>query len=88
MSSDALENLGHEERRFAPSEVFVAGANVSGADYVEADGDRLGFWAARARELEWVVPFTEVLDWSGAPFARWFVGGSLNVAVNCLIFDW
>ena len=84
MSSDALENLGHEERRFAPSESFVAGANVSGADYVAADEDRLGFWAAAARELEWVVPFEEVLDWSGAPFARWFADGSLNVSVNCL----
>ena len=84
MSSDALENLGHEERRFAPSEEFVLGANVSGGEYVEAEGDRLGFWGARGRELEWVVPFEEVLDWSGAPFARWFADGSLNVSVNCL----
>ncbi len=49
-----------------------------------ADADRLGFWAEQARTLDWFEPFDEVLDWSEAPFARWFVGGKLNVSHNCL----
>ena len=42
------------------------------------------FWAAQANRLSWATPFTEVLDWSEAPFAKWFVGGKLNVAYNCV----
>ena len=52
--------------------------------YDEAAADRLGFWAEQAGHLSWAEPFTEVLDWSGAPFAKWFVGGKLNVAYNCV----
>ncbi|MBL7660483.1 acetyl-coenzyme A synthetase, partial [Escherichia coli] len=40
--------------------------------------------AKQANRLSWTTPFTEVLDWSGAPFAKWFVGGELNVAYNCV----
>ena len=46
--------------------------------------DRLAFWAKQANRLSWATPFTEVLDWSEAPFAKWFVGGKLNVAYNCV----
>ncbi|HAN70689.1 MAG TPA: hypothetical protein DCQ36_03745, partial [Actinobacteria bacterium] len=46
--------------------------------------DRLGFWAEQARHLTWAQPWSEVLDWSDAPFAQWFVGGRLNVAYNCV----
>ena len=42
------------------------------------------FWAKQANRLSWATPFTEVLDWSEAPFAKWFVGGKLNVAYNCV----
>jgi len=52
--------------------------------YDEADADRLAFWATQANRLSWNTPFTEVLDWSGAPFAKWFGGGKLNVAFNCV----
>ena len=52
--------------------------------YREASEDRLAFWANQASRLCWATPFTEVLDWSQAPFAKWFVGGTLNVAYNCL----
>lgn len=52
--------------------------------YDRADADRLGFWAEQADRLHWDTPFGEVLDWSGAPFAKWFVGGKLNVAYNCV----
>ena len=58
--------------------------NVSAGIYAEADQDRLGFWAAAARRLSWAQDFTEVLDWSNPPFARWFADGKLNVAYNCV----
>jgi acetyl-CoA synthetase len=44
----------------------------------------LAFWAEQARRLSWETPFTEVLDWSQAPVAKWFGGGKLNVAYNCV----
>src|SRR4029079_2610989 len=50
----------------------------------EAEEDRLAFWEKQANRLSWQTPFSEVLDWSEAPFAKWFVGGKLNVAYNCV----
>ncbi len=81
---EALENLLVENRQFPPSPDFAAQANAQGAMYDEAAGDRLAFWARQAERLAWAEPFEEVLDWSRAPFARWFVGGRLNVAYNCV----
>ncbi|NMD55710.1 MULTISPECIES: acetate--CoA ligase [Tsukamurella] len=70
---------------YPPSAEFAAQANTHGRDlYDRADADRLGFWAEQANRLHWDTPFGEVLDWSGAPFAKWFVGGELNVAYNCV----
>ncbi|HEX5200894.1 acetate--CoA ligase [Paractinoplanes rhizophilus] len=82
--SETLSNLLHEERRFAPPEAFAAAANVTATAYQEAAADRLAFWATQARRLTWATPWSEVLDWSAAPVARWFVGGRLNVAYNCV----
>ncbi|MGC0327489.1 acetyl-CoA synthetase [Streptomyces sp. SAI-170] len=48
------------------------------------DDDRLAFWAEQAARLDWDTGWDEVLDWSDAPFARWFTGGKLNVAYNCV----
>ena len=82
---DAFENLLHEDRRFAPSVEFAANAVVTGADYAEADADRPAFWARQARELlTWDQDFTQALDWSTPPFAKWFVGGKVNAAYNAL----
>ena len=51
----------------------------------QAQADRLGFWETQARELvSWDTEWSQVLDWSDPPFARWFVGGELNVAYNCV----
>ncbi|MGN6127640.1 MAG: acetate--CoA ligase [Humibacter sp.] len=85
MSSDTIDNLLHESRRFAPDPEFVANA-VAGAElYEEAAKDRLAFWANQSRELlHWHKPFTRTLDWSNPPFAKWFDDGELNVAYNCL----
>lgn len=69
---------------YPPSADFAAAANASAALYDEAEADRLAFWAKQANRLSWETPFTEVLDWSQAPFAKWFVGGKLNVAYNCV----
>lgn len=82
---DALENLLHENRKFAPSEDFAANAVVGAEVYAEADADRPAFWAKQARELlTWDKDFTQALDWSDAPFAKWFVGGEVNAAYNAL----
>jgi acetyl-CoA synthetase len=81
---EAIENLGHEDRVFPPTPDFAAQANASSAMYDDAAADRLAFWADQAASLHWAEPFTDVLDWSKAPFARWFVGGKLNVAYNCV----
>ncbi|NTY59634.1 acetate--CoA ligase [Mycolicibacterium sphagni] len=69
---------------YPPSADFAAAANATAALYDEAEADRLAFWAEQANRLSWETPFTEVLDWSQAPFAKWFVGGKLNVAYNCV----
>ncbi|GAB2645478.1 acetate--CoA ligase [Prescottella soli] len=69
---------------YPPSAEFAATANAGPELQAEADRDRLAFWDAQARRLDWATPWTEVLDWSDAPVAKWFVGGSLNVAYNCV----
>ena len=69
---------------YPPSAEFAAEANATEAMYDQAESDRLEFWATQANRLSWETPFTEVLDWSEAPFAKWFVGGKLNVAYNCV----
>ena len=69
---------------FPPNEAFTAQAVGQASLYDEADADRLAFWAKQARErLTWGKDFDDVLDWSDAPVAKWFVGGELNVAYNC-----
>jgi acetyl-CoA synthetase len=69
----------------APDPEFAAGAVAQPDLYDRAAADRLGFWGEQAREhVTWDRDFEEVLDWSNAPFAKWFVGGTLNVAVNCV----
>ncbi|MBK5216017.1 MAG: acetate--CoA ligase [Propionibacteriales bacterium] len=84
MSEDAISNLANETRHFDPPAEFAANANVTAQVYDEAEADQLGFWAKQAERLDWGTPFTEVLDWSNPPFAKWFVGGKLNAAYNCV----
>jgi acetyl-CoA synthetase len=84
MSQETLENLLREERRFPPSEEFSAQAVAKAELYDEAAADRLAFWDRQARALTWATPWAQTLDWSEAPFAKWFVGGTLNVAYNCV----
>src|SRR5215207_4658033 len=79
-----MSNLMHETRRFPPPEELAAEANATASLYDEAAADRLGFWDKQAQHLSWAKPWDEVLDWSNPPFAKWFVGGTLNVAYNCV----
>ncbi|EID54711.1 acetate--CoA ligase [Saccharomonospora xinjiangensis] len=82
--SPALDNLLTESRTFPPSEEFAATANATEQWYTDADADREAFWGKQAERLHWDTKWSKVLDWSGAPFAKWFVGGKLNVAYNCV----
>jgi acetyl-CoA synthetase len=83
-SDTTLSNLLREERRFEPTPEFAADANAGADVYDRARADRLGYWAAEAERLSWARKWDEVLDWSNPPFAKWFVGGELNVAYNCV----
>ena len=66
-----------------PPRTWPRQANAQPGIYAEADADRIGFWEAQARDLEWAKPWSTALEWD-LPFAKWFVGGTLNVAVNCV----
>jgi acetyl-CoA synthetase len=81
---ETLANLLSEDRTFPPSPEFAVQANVTAAAYEEAAADRLAFWEAQARRLDWSKDWDRVLDWDNPPFAKWFTGGELNVAANCL----
>ncbi|MGV8880991.1 MAG: acetate--CoA ligase [Rhodoglobus sp.] len=85
MTTNSIDSLLHETRRFPPPPEFAAGAVTEPGIYAEAKADRLEFWAKQAREqLYWHKPFTQTLDWTNPPFAKWFADGELNVAYNCL----
>ncbi|MDB5101229.1 MAG: acs, partial [Cyanobacteria bacterium RYN_339] len=79
-----------ETRQFPPPPAFAEQAHVGSMAEYEALRDAAAkdpdaFWGERANELlTWQQPFTQVLDWSEAPFAKWFTGGKLNVSANCL----
>jgi acetyl-CoA synthetase len=74
-----------EQETFPPPEDFRERAVYSDPSiYDEAEADPEGFWARQAEELHWFHKWDRVLDWSNPPFAKWFVGGQLNVSYNCL----
>jgi acetyl-CoA synthetase len=84
MSDTASETGTAEVNTFPPSPELAGQANVGPEVYEEAERDRPAFWAKAAERLTWSRKWDEVLDWSNPPFAKWFVGGKLNVAYNCL----
>ncbi|MFW6868664.1 acetate--CoA ligase [Nocardioides sp. CPCC 206347] len=81
---ETLANLSREERRFEPPAELAANANVKADAYDAAAADREAFWATQADRLDWATKWDQVLDWSNAPFAKWFVGGKINAAYNCV----
>ncbi|HVT40892.1 MAG TPA: acetate--CoA ligase [Gemmatimonadaceae bacterium] len=79
-----IDVLLTENRRFAPPDAFRAAANVRTTALAdEAARDPEAYWARMAGELEWIRPWSRVLEWE-PPHARWFSGGQLNVATNCI----
>ena len=79
-----IDALLQEDRRFPPPEEFAAKATVRDASvYDEAEKDYEGFWAQFAEELDWFKKWDTVLEWD-PPHAKWFSGGRINVAYNCL----
>jgi acetyl-CoA synthetase len=83
-----IESVLNEARKFAPPDEFSRKAWIkNAAEYEElclrAERDPDGFWGECAQALSWFVPFQQVLEWE-LPFAKWFVGGKLNAAYNCL----
>src|SRR5919206_4959393 len=77
----AIETMLLEERRYEPPEDFAAQANAT-ADIYERDWQ--DFWETEGRErLTWFEPFTKLLEWD-LPYAKWYIGGTLNVCHNCV----
>ena len=85
MSNQAIEEFYTEDRSFPPSEAFQRGALMANQTlYEEADADYEAFWARQARELlTWSQDFHTTLEWD-LPYAKWFLGGELNITYNCL----
>ena len=83
-SGKTLEALYREDRTFPPSREFMSKANVRDPKiYERAKKDLEGFWAEQAKTLHWFEPFQKVLEWK-PPYAKWFLGGQLNISYNCL----
>jgi acetyl-CoA synthetase len=79
-----IDALLNEDRSFSPTATWRREANINDPGvYDGAAADPEAFWAAFARELEWMTPWDTVLQWT-PPYAKWFSGGKLNISVNCL----
>ena len=86
--SNAIESILDESRVFPPPPDFSAQAHIKSMDeyerlYAEAAADPEAFWAKQADDLQWFKKWDTVLEWD-EPFAKWFVGGKINIAYNCL----
>lgn len=87
--SNNIESLQKEDRVFAPSPEFSASAHVKSMEEYEeihkrSVEDPEGWWGEQAGNLSWQQKWETTLDWSDAPFAKWFDGGKINAAENCL----
>jgi acetyl-CoA synthetase len=85
----SIESVLIENRVFPPPADFAKDAHIKSLDEYQrlwdwAKNDPDAFWADTAKAIDWSQPWSRVLDWSGAPFARWFVGAKLNASVNCV----
>jgi acetyl-CoA synthetase len=84
MTDETLSNLLHEDRRFEPPADLAENANVKEEAYERAASDPEAFWAEAAERLDWDTKWDRVVDWDNPPFAKWYVGGKLNAAYNCV----
>src|SRR5437868_2168140 len=79
-----IDVLLEENRKFEPPPQFTRAANVSSPNiYEKANRDPEAYWAEEARKLDWIKPWTKVLEWN-PPHSQWFIGGKLNIATNCV----
>ncbi|MBL8185670.1 MAG: acetate--CoA ligase [Blastocatellia bacterium] len=86
--TNAIESVLSETRVFQPPSDFASKAHISGFEayerlYAEAEADPSAFWEKQAADLHWFKRWEKVLEWN-EPFAKWFVGGKINVSYNCL----
>jgi acetyl-CoA synthetase len=89
MSDHDIDSVLREHRVFPPPREFASRAHVPDRAaydklYERSIRDPEGYWREQAGRLRWTKPFDKVLDWTNPPFAKWFVGGKLNIADNCL----
>src|ERR1700757_2948323 len=85
---DNIESHLVEKRVFKPTPGFSSKARIRGLAqyrrmYRESIRQPAKFWTREAKELVWRAPWKKVLEWK-APFAKWFVGGKINISENCL----
>ena len=81
-----IENLLREERIFPAPLAFKEQANINDVSIYDRAASEEGFrafWTEEAKRIDWIEPWTELLDWQ-MPYAKWFVGGKLNISANCL----
>jgi acetyl-CoA synthetase len=88
MSQSSIDSILKESRVFPPSEGFSQQAHIKSLEqyeriYREAEADPEKFWGRIAGELHWFRTWDQVLEWD-APWAKWFVGGQINISYNCL----
>ncbi len=86
--STAIESVLNESRVFPPPASFASSAHIKSFEeyerlYAEAEADPQAFWEKQAEELHWFQRWDKVLEWN-EPFAKWFVGGKINISFNCL----
>lgn len=83
MENKPIEALLNENRLFAPSKEFVKNANANDEKIYEEGKNIEKFWAKAAENIEWFKKWDKVLEWN-PPWAKWFIGGKLNISYNCL----
>ncbi len=83
MNEPTIASLLSEDRRFPPAEEFRARANVNDPAIYEEGQDLERFWGEYAEKFDWIRKWDKVLEWD-CPFAKWFVGGRMNVSANCI----
>lgn len=85
MADDKVDSLLKEGRVYRPSQETVASTYIQDYEtaYRESIQNPEAFWGQAAKELDWFTPWNKVLEWN-YPWAKWFVGGTCNMAYNCL----
>src|SRR4051812_21152939 len=86
--STNIDSVLHEQRKFECPEQFQQQAHIQGLAeyervYRESVEDPEKFWGGIAEELHWFKKWDKVLEWN-SPWAKWFVGGQINLSYNCL----